>query len=1005
MSASRDGDNSAIQKLIGKGVDIANTHFENWYNQTPLHLSAWGGHIDVATSLIEQGAEVEALSSVNSTPLNVAAYHGQCDMLNLLLKSGAKCDSTDWGHHTPLYWAARRGHTDITDRLILANADLEKPEMSRHWTPLHAASYHGNLDIVKLLVDAGADFDATDKDGNTPLQLALQQKHTEVVQYFVEDTKMEATQLDEHQQLMIDSLMMKMDTRQCASSIIPALAIETSLYSNRGNEGFKRKTAISYQEALKIGTRASNQFKLILLGVEGAGKTSTVDSLLNKPFNPDQASTIGADLNKCTVDRILVSKWKQTEVKDHMQDVVKQYRCEMKSCMNKVSRKPVEEHLSKGTFKFTYSQATFAEAKVVIESKPFGGSSDVKIIIYDLGGQEIYQVLRCLFLASEDIAFVVFDASIGLDGHVKNRQRWTRFKRKVEAKGTQTNLEAIEMLLNSVYSQCSIKSAGSTSNRTPVIVLIATHAKDLTSEQKEEMKDTIYEKFSGRPFMDHLPKSKDDAIHFIDNAVRDMKVFEHLKEVVLAAADCVIKKKCPIPYLKFESEILNVSLTKTTITKQEASEIAIKSNLQDDIEFVLHHFHQKGILQYYSRVKSLQNEVFISPQEVSDNVSTVISTHNCEPNSARLQKSCNRYETYGILEEALLDHMLEACNRTHKKNILLGLLEMFNLAVVLHKDTRFIDEDQSYSTPVSGRVFLIPSMLTYNEKKIYHKKDGDIVIQFHFPDKFLPETIFNRVLVKTVVWCNKNDHEIRGIYHGSGHFDFKDRKQCFRLQQCSTTFSIKCFITVDQQRATNEFQLQEMLKHRNELVAHLQCCVSEVHHSCIPSAEKPIAYLECPLIHEPDYPPHIQLDQINDTDEVLCRPSNNQPIPKEAYILLCRVSYCETDPDMPYSDCADFDDDTVMELLWELNPEMNKYINLDCLLPYLNRHKVLTRSERFCFNNSSKSQNEKIAYLLQVLDGKDSGTVLKFIRALKEETEHTGHMKLYSLLAQRRGRV
>ena len=30
MSASRDGDNSAIQKLIGKGVDIANTHFENW---------------------------------------------------------------------------------------------------------------------------------------------------------------------------------------------------------------------------------------------------------------------------------------------------------------------------------------------------------------------------------------------------------------------------------------------------------------------------------------------------------------------------------------------------------------------------------------------------------------------------------------------------------------------------------------------------------------------------------------------------------------------------------------------------------------------------------------------------------------------------------------------------------------------------------------------------------------------------------------------------------------
>jgi len=108
------------------------------------------------------------------------------------------------------------------------------------------------------------------------------------------------------------------------------------------------------------------------------------------------------------------------------------------------------------------------------------------------------------------------------------------------------------------------------------------------------------------------------------------------------------------------------------------------------------------------------------------------------------------------------------------------------------------------------------------------------------------------------------------------------------------------------------------------------------------------------------------------------------------------------DPDTPYSDCAVFDDDTVMELLWQLNPEMNKYINLDCLLPYLNRHKILTRSERSLFKNSSKSQNEKIADLLQVLDGKDNGTVLKFIQALKEETEHVGHKKLCSLIAQRR---
>jgi len=99
---------------------------------------------------------------------------------------------------------------------------------------------------------------------------------------------------------------------------------------------------------------------------------------------------------------------------------------------------------------------------------------------------------------------------------------------------------------------------------------------------------------------------------------------------------------------------------------------------------------------------------------------------------------------------------------------------------------------------------------------------------------------------------------------------------------------------VDQRRVTSESQLQDMLKHRKELVSHLKSCVAEVHNSCIPSAEKPIAYLECPLAHEPDYLPHIRLDKVNDIDEVLCRPSNNQPISKEAYILLYRASYSES---------------------------------------------------------------------------------------------------------------
>ena len=534
------------------------------------------------------------------------------------------------------------------------------------------------------------------------------------------------------------------------------------LYSKMGHHEFKRKAALSYEEALNSGERAANQFKLVLVGPEGAGKTSTVSSLLNKLFQPNQPTTIGADLNKCTVDRILASQWKETNVEEHVEGVTNQYNCEMKACMSQVSRCDSIKLPLKAKPRQSYDHMTLVRAKKVIESKSFGGTSDTKIIIYDLGGQEIYQIFRCLFLASEDVVFLVFDASIGLDGHVKNRQRETRFKEKVEAQGTLTNLQAIETILNSIYSTSSDSTdTQSISIRMPVVFLIATHSKSLSLKDKEEMKYTIYKKFSGRPFMDHLPQSEDDAIHFIDNAEREPKVFEHLKSVVIKAADGVVKKKRPISYLQFESEILNLSVTRTSITRQEASEIAHKCGIKSDVKYILHYFHHKGILQYYSRVKSLQDQVFISPQEVSNNVSAVITTHNCKPGSARLQKSCDRYEAFGLLEEDLLDNLLVNANRFEKKDVLLGLLENFNLAVELALHTRFIDEDPSYFTPKSGRVFLIPGMLTYNASKVHERQEGDIVLLFHYPDKFLPEAVFNRVLIKTVIWSNSQGHEVR----------------------------------------------------------------------------------------------------------------------------------------------------------------------------------------------------------------------------------------------------
>ena len=252
-----------------------------------------------------------------------------------------------------------------------------------------------------------------------------------------------------------------------------------------------------------------------------------------------------------------------------------------------------------------------------------------------------------------------------------------------------------------------------------------------------------------------------EAFFFIDNSERDPRMFDALREITLTAAAPCMALECPISYLQFEADVLRKSQSKSIITKQEAGDIADKAGLKETLDVVLNHFTMKGTLLYYPNEESLQDHVFISPQEVSNLVSTVISTDNCQPSSAKLQLVCDRYDNYGLLEEALLDDILKAANRSQDKSIILGFLEKFHLAVKVSRETKFTDEDDAYATPTKGSVYLVPSMLVYNEAKIYERKPEDLVILYHFPDKFIPEDAFNQALVKMVTWSNKHGHHIQ----------------------------------------------------------------------------------------------------------------------------------------------------------------------------------------------------------------------------------------------------
>ena len=68
------------------------TFFQNGY--TPLHIAAKKNQMDIATTLIEYGAQPNAESKNGFTPLHLASQEGHTDMVSLLLEHKADVNST-----------------------------------------------------------------------------------------------------------------------------------------------------------------------------------------------------------------------------------------------------------------------------------------------------------------------------------------------------------------------------------------------------------------------------------------------------------------------------------------------------------------------------------------------------------------------------------------------------------------------------------------------------------------------------------------------------------------------------------------------------------------------------------------------------------------------------------------------------------------------------------------------------------------------------------------------
>lgn len=177
---------------------------------------------------------VDVNDKENRTPLSIACEMGNYDAVEFLISNfDAYIDAQDIRGNSPILYAAANGHPEIVLYLLKRNPQKllnnmgqsalhltnsvevlnifiqmnANPNMLdlRYRTPLHYNAARGNTKLIEVLLDNGADCNIRDKEGFTPLEVAISCRQLEAAR-LLKTTGKDTLSLPLHAAVLSDNL-------------------------------------------------------------------------------------------------------------------------------------------------------------------------------------------------------------------------------------------------------------------------------------------------------------------------------------------------------------------------------------------------------------------------------------------------------------------------------------------------------------------------------------------------------------------------------------------------------------------------------------------------------------------------------------------------------------------------------------------------------------------------------------------------------------------------------
>lgn len=150
-----------VKMLIDAGADPNAPATGGTFSETPLHWAASSDDMDVASVLIDGGADIEVLggSIAGGTPLDNAVGYGCWDVARLLVQRGARVDK--------LWHAAALGMMSRVEELMTSDPTPTLDDINEaFWQACHG----GQRRVTEYLLSRGADInEIPNYTSSTPL--------------------------------------------------------------------------------------------------------------------------------------------------------------------------------------------------------------------------------------------------------------------------------------------------------------------------------------------------------------------------------------------------------------------------------------------------------------------------------------------------------------------------------------------------------------------------------------------------------------------------------------------------------------------------------------------------------------------------------------------------------------------------------------------------------------------------------------------------------------------